>query len=64
MNLRGSRNVSLITSDFFTMEVNISLKAVYCLSYFLLGASFPLFLLTHVKLIFAIPLLFLFVTRE
>ena len=61
MNLRGSRNVSLMTADFFPMEVNISLKAVYCVSYFLLAASFPVFLLTHVKLIFAIPLLFLFV---
>jgi hypothetical protein len=61
MNLRESRNVSLMTSDFYSKEVSISHKTVYFLAYFLLAASFPVFLLTHVKLILALPLLFLFV---
>ena len=60
MNLRGSRNVSMITPDFFSKEISISHKTVYFLAYFLLASSFPVFLLTHVKLIFALPLLFLF----
>ena len=61
MNSRGSGNVSLMTPDFFSKEISISHKTVYALAYFLLAASFPVFLLTHVKLILALPLLFLFV---
>ncbi len=60
MNLQESRNVSLMTPDFFSKEVSISYKSVYSLACFLLAASFPVFLLTHLKLIFAIPLLILF----
>ena len=61
MNLRGSRNVSLKTPVFFSKEISISHKTVYSLACFLLAASFPVFLLTHMKLILALPLLFLFV---
>ena len=61
MNSHGPSNDSLMSPVFFSREISISHKTVYSLAYFLLAASFPLFLITHVKLILALPLLFLFV---